>query len=635
MKIRKLTASFGKLENESLSFHEGLNVIYAPNESGKTTWCAFIQAMLYGVDSSQRARAGFLPDKLRYAPWSGAPMEGTMELTADRCDITLTRSSRAKNAPMKEFSATYTGTNTPVEGLTEANAGELLTGVSRDVFRRTAFIAQGTMAVKGSPELEKRISSIVSTGEEQTSYTEADERLRAWQRKRRFNRRGQLPELEGRMDEAQRQLDEIASSQSESQKLEEELEESRRKCAQLEQAVMDSRRRQRKDALDRLNSGRGALRQVSAEHDSAMAELSQAREELRQSPFGDQNPEQLEKQVRGDLERLRELAQPRKGSRVLLPMLLCFLLAATLAALYTYYELIPLIVAAGVFCLAALVLLMLWSRGQRLKQDAEEERRLLLKKYHSSSPREIQNALKDFQARYNAVLEAETWEEERRQAFEAQQRAQSDLEESALQELDFSVGDTEAARLGRSLAAERAVAERLSQRIAALNGRVSSFGDPMILASELGCMREEYEQLQAEFDALSLAIDTLRQADQEIQSRFSPQLGRLASEYMSAVTGGRYEDVLINRDFSARTRTRDDAIARDSEYLSAGTLDLMYLAVRLAVCELAMPDGEPCPLILDDALVNLDEDRLDQAMALLKKIAQERQVILFTCRPVN
>ena len=635
MKIRKLTASFGKLENETLSFHEGLNVIYAPNESGKSTWCAFIQAMLYGVDSSQRAKAGFLPDKLRYAPWSGAPMEGTMELTADRCDITLTRSSRAKNAPMKDFSATYTGTNTPVDGLTESNAGELLTGVSRDVFRRTAFIAQGTMAVKGSPELEKRISSIVSTGEEQTSYTEADERLRAWQRKRRFNRRGQLPDLEGRMDEAQRQLDEIESSQSESQKLEEELEESRRKCAQLEQAVMDSRRRQRKDALDRLNSGRGALRQVSAEHDSAMAELSQAREELRQSPFGNQDPEQLEKQVRADLERMRELSQPRKGSRVLLPMVLCFLLAAALAALYTYYELIPLIVFAGVFCLAALVLLMLWSRSQRLKQDAEEERRLLLKKYHSSSPREIQKAFQDFQARYDAVLQAEDLEEERRQAFEEQQRAQSDLEESALQELDFSAGDTEAARLGRSLAAERAVAERLSQRIAALNGRVSSFGDPMILASELGCMREEYEQLQAEFDALDLAIDTLRQADQEIQSRFSPQLGRLASEYMSAVTGGRYEDVLINRDFSARTRTKDDAVARDSEYLSAGTLDLMYLAVRLAVCELAMPDGEPCPLILDDALVNLDEDRLDQAMELLKKIAQERQVILFTCRPVG
>ena len=77
---------------------------------------------------------------------------------------------------------------------------------------------------------------------------------------------------------------------------------------------------------------------------------------------------------------------------------------------------------------------------------------------------------------------------------------------------------------------------------------------------------------------------------------------------------------------------KDDLIARDAEYLSAGTLDLMYLAVRLAVCELALPDGEPCPLILDDALVNLDEERFAQAMELLKQIARERQVILFTCR---
>ena len=67
MKINKLSASFGKLQNETLSFHDGLNVIYAPNESGKSTWCAFIRTMLYGIDSAERARAGYIPDKLRYA----------------------------------------------------------------------------------------------------------------------------------------------------------------------------------------------------------------------------------------------------------------------------------------------------------------------------------------------------------------------------------------------------------------------------------------------------------------------------------------------------------------------------------------------------------------------------------------
>ena len=91
MKIQKMRATFGTLENARLELGEGLNILEAPNESGKSTWCAFIRAMLYGIDSSERAKAGYLPDKLRYAPWSGAPMEGSMELTADNCNITITR----------------------------------------------------------------------------------------------------------------------------------------------------------------------------------------------------------------------------------------------------------------------------------------------------------------------------------------------------------------------------------------------------------------------------------------------------------------------------------------------------------------------------------------------------------------
>ena len=80
MIIRKLTASFGKFHGDSLELQPGLNVIESGNESGKSTWCAFIGAMLYGVDSSAREKGGVLPVKVKYAPWSGAPMEGAMEL---------------------------------------------------------------------------------------------------------------------------------------------------------------------------------------------------------------------------------------------------------------------------------------------------------------------------------------------------------------------------------------------------------------------------------------------------------------------------------------------------------------------------------------------------------------------------
>ena len=526
MKINKLTASFGKLQNETLRFHEGLNIIYAPNESGKSTWCAFIRAMLYGVDSAERSRAGYLPDKLKYVPWSGAPMEGTMEVTADSCDITLTRSTRSKGAPMKEFSATYTGSNVPVENMNGTNAGELLTGVTKDVFRRSAFIEQGNVGVKGSPELEKRIAAIVSTGEEQTSYTEADERLRAWQRKRRWNRRGLLPDLEGQMDDTKHMLDEMEGSVDRLEALEQELRQGRQEAQQMEQQVVEARKRQRREALTRLNQGRSELQESSQAHDRAMEELSLRREELRQSSFADRTLPQLEQEAEADLDRLEELGDPRVSGRKLLPALLCFALAIACAAVYSFLDKLPLIIAAGVFCLAAVVLLMAYSRSRQNAQRCQDERKRILKKYRVQNPSEIGRVVDRFRDLYEAV----------------------------------------------------------------------------------------------------------RDADREIQTRFSPELGRVAARYMSAVTGGRYEDVLINRDFSARTRTKGDAVARDAEYLSAGTLDLMYLAVRLAVCELALPDGEPCPLILDDALVNLDETRFKQAIELLRQISKERQVILFTCR---
>ena len=600
MKIRKCTASFGKLENESLSFRDGLNVIYAPNESGKSTWCAFIMAMLYGIDSSERTRAGYLPDKLRYAPWSGAPMEGTMDLEADRCDITITRSTKGKNAPMQEFSAVYTGTNVPVKGMTGSNAGEMLTGVSKDVFRRSAFIAQGNVGVTGSPELEKRISSIVTTGEESCSWSEADERLRAWQRRRRYNRKGLLPELEGKMDETQRRLEEMSSSVQDAEELDQRLREKQAQCEDLEKQMAESRKRQRREALERLSRSKSQMEESSARHDRALETLSDLREQLRQDRFGLREPDSLEAEAAEDLETLSSLRSRagQKSSPIWTVLLVA--LAMLAAALYGTYQHIALIVAAAVLCVAALYFLFRYSREHR--------------------------------ALWEEMEQAEKEERACRGSFESARGMLSEMQDTALRALDFTDGNSEAARLGRQLAAGRAEIETLSRQLAQANGRLTALGDPLVLSSSLGYMRTEYEQLCDEYDAISLAIDTLKDADTEIQRRFSPELGKVASSYMSAVTGGRYADVLINRDFSAMTRISDDTVSRRAEYLSAGTLDIMYLAVRLAVCELALPDGEPCPLILDDALVNLDDERLEQAMKLLGEIAKERQVILFSCR---
>ena len=79
-----MTATFGKLQGRSLELGDGLNIIEAPNETGKSTWCAFLKAMFYGIDTRDRDRKGHLADKNRYQPWSGAPMESNTSLTSSR-----------------------------------------------------------------------------------------------------------------------------------------------------------------------------------------------------------------------------------------------------------------------------------------------------------------------------------------------------------------------------------------------------------------------------------------------------------------------------------------------------------------------------------------------------------------------
>ncbi len=533
---------------------------------------------------------------------------------------------------MKEFSAVYTGTNTPVEGMNGTNAGELLTGVSKDVFRRSAFIAQGTMAVSGSPELEKRIGAIVSTGEEQTSYTESDERLRSWQRKRRYNKRGYIPELESKMEETRQKLNEMGGSLEDMEQLEKKLETAQQECRRLEEAVTASRRRQRKEALDRLSKGAEELKHRSDEHDRSLNELSNCRGELRENPFYPTPVEGLRKRVKNDLEELSEIQIHRSSKLAPFAVALFFALALLFAVLQTRLEKPLFLVFSIVFGVAAVVFMMIYNAGRKREREAREERIRILKSYNARSPEEITDALNRYEELIRTALEAEAAEKKARAEYEKAKQAQEALKSGALMELDFTSGSSEAARLGRQLQAARTEAERLNRQIAALNGRLSAMGDPLVLSSSLGTMTALRDELNEEYDAISLAIDTLRQADEELQTLFAPELGKLAASYMSTVTGGRYTDVFINRDLSAKTRTADDALARDSEYLSAGTLDIMYLAVRLAVCELALPEGKNCPLILDDALVNLDETRLTQAMELLAEIAKTRQVILFSCR---
>ena len=245
--IKRMRAVFGGLDGAELAPGPGLTVITAPNESGKSTWAAFIKAMFYGIDTRDRDKAGYLADKNRYQPWSGSPMAGELDLEWQGRDITLRRSS-ARSGPFQQFEAVYTASGDPVPGLTGANAGQTILGCGKEVFTRTALVGQNGAAVTAAPELERRIAALAASGQEDVSFSATERTLKDWRNRRRANRsNGLIPDLERELADTDAALAEMAQARSQRDEAEGKLAALRAEKNELDFQRSLIRRAQRRD----------------------------------------------------------------------------------------------------------------------------------------------------------------------------------------------------------------------------------------------------------------------------------------------------------------------------------------------------------------------------------------------------
>ena len=213
MKILSMTATFGKLEGKTLTLQPGLNVIHAPNEWGKSTWCGFIAAMLYGIETSQRSSSKGLADKERYAPWSGKPMTGRMDILWNDRKITLERSTKGRSI-FGVFRAYETDSGLDVPELTAENCGQTLLGGEKSVFLRAGFLRLSDLPVTEDQALRRRLNALVTTGDESGASDKLAQKLKELKNNCRHNKTGLLPQAEAQREEIKATLTQIENAQT-------------------------------------------------------------------------------------------------------------------------------------------------------------------------------------------------------------------------------------------------------------------------------------------------------------------------------------------------------------------------------------------------------------------------------------
>lgn len=154
------------------------------------------------------------------------------------------------------------------------------------------------------------------------------------------------------------------------------------------------------------------------------------------------------------------------------------------------------------------------------------------------------------------------------------------------------------------------------------------------IEEEKAALERRVAGLQLELDAAARAAALIEEIARDKHARIAPKLAERASGYLDTITGGAYSEILISRDLNISVRIPQTRLMneRPEKSLSKGTVDQVYLALRLALVQSVSESGESIPMLLDDPFANYDDRRLAATMRLIREIAVRNQVILFTCR---
>ena len=602
---------FGKFHDLSVSFDKDLNVVYGKNEAGKSTLHTFIRCMLFGLERG-RGRAARADLYSKYEPWQNkAVYGGRMRVEKDGVIYRLERNFQKDQKAFVIVNETAGKEIEPTKGFMDF----LLGGLTETAYNNTISIGQLKCVTEGGmvTELRNYIANMNTTGNLSLNITKATSYLK--NRRKEFER--QLTPEAARTYTAL--LTEIKNIEKEISAPEYE--------------------NQLQTYQDLRSQVKNQLSEKQTERETLLQKIAKGRQALDGAQFTDEaSIHAYQENARNTYAHYKEVADAasRRGRSVLPVIMLvlavfCALGAGALGFLSSqtfdpvvfgtgalisvstgvaHYTvgLICALSAAAVFFFA--VGLIFFMKNRSLRQELSMTEKLLQEIFsrHLGDSSISGEAMTAFESRMEEFVRLSQVLERSEQSVQEQAS-----EINALQAKETDCDDA----ISRQQKAQWELEKRLDH-LAHCKDQTESL--KQVLA--------ENDRIREEITAIDLALETMTKLSATIRDSFGLYLNKTASELISGITGGIYDSMSVDESLNVFMNTRTRLVP--VEQVSSGTMDQIYLALRLAAAKLIQPEGDYMPLIFDDSFVLYDEDRLHTALKWLKK-AYPGQIIIFTC----
>ena len=581
---------FGKFHDRTISFNDGINIIYGKNEAGKSTLHTFIRGMLFGIERG-RGRAAKNDLYTKYEPWENSgTYEGWLRLEKDGTIYRIERRFRKENKSLKIINETK-GLE---EEATPAFVSSLLDGLTETMYNNTISIGQLKSATEDGmvTELKNYIANMNTTGNISLNITKATAFLR---NQKRSLEAGLIPEASREFTSL---LAEIRSVEAEiaGPEYENQLAAYQNMRTQVK-GLIDNTQTQKKDLDEKLANGKKVLSDNGFTDRASVDAMSSDAERL----YSEYNT------LNGEC---------NKKSRKVLSGLTAVLGVAGLGAAVTlgYFNLTAYLpvcgaaaTAAVIFFIISLFILQKDKEYHRLFDNTSSELGALLAR-HLGDSAVSEDAMNAFQARMGEFSKL------------CDMVAQSEAEIRKFLE-DLSNLQTKQAGCSEMIEKQQRTQWELEKKLEHLSNCKNK-------AKALKRTLAENDRIHDEIVAIDLAHETMADLSSSIRDSFGLYLNKEASQYITGITGGIYDSMSIDENLNVFLNTKAKLVPLEN--VSSGTMDQVYLALRLAAAKLLQGSGSGFPLIFDDSFTQYDDERLKTALEWLAS-AYGGQIIIFTC----
>ena len=669
-------ANFKRFKEKKLSFSPGLNLIFGPNESGKSTIYEALCCALFGRERGKAVES-----------WNGNDCSVMLAYLADGKTYHLDRRLAQGAATLSTFTDGTPSDTVSGKDQVEAHIA-LHTGISsRGVFENTVSVRQLGMSKLSPSDLESVGGEIerLLTGTSHASATEIIKRLEASRdavigRARPANPREydtiieRLRRSAEDLADARRSRDHIKNLETEQAALQDRIACDTERL-QAVGSLLDRHKRwldlknregrldaQHKEVFATLSGIKNSLTELSATNKelTSYADLVGKDEEIggHLSRIAGRR-EELEDRI-SELDAAGE-DQRRAFGGALTPVILAGAVLFTLAGLVlgtaidarAYLLLLPGAVfavryaqirAAGASIELRHVCELINSAREELAQLSMEEKGIL-SYCNSADPAQAWSRIKAYRRLASRARELElsislALGDHKPEDIEAQEaelaRELSGVKRELEDEFEGYQPSTEESESWRAesaalqLSLPRAEA-RLHQVSGALESERRNARDLASLTGEIEFLHQRKEELEFLHKAYGVAIDAITEVTKSVTDEYLPELCQKAGDCLSLLTGGRYASIAIQPGGKISVDCPEKTSVPPAS-LSAGAADQLYLTVRLAFAEM-LSHGHRLPLIMDDPFANFDRNRLANVLHLLSELAAKYQIMLFTHDP--